>query len=56
MNQSLANSDYFRALNLDDTVMAALKEISEKSNLDRRAIEKADIEDFENFLNRMNSD
>lgn len=56
MNQSLANSDYFRALNLDDTVMVALKEISEKSNLDRRAIEKADIEDFENFLNRMNSD
>ena len=56
MNQSLANSDYFRALNLDDSAMVTLKEISEKSNLDRQAIEKSDTEDFESFLNRMNTD
>jgi glutamate--cysteine ligase len=55
MNQSLANSDYFRALNLDDATMVTLNEMSAKSNHDRQEIENTDTEDFENFLNRMNA-
>lgn len=55
MNQSLANSDYFRAEQLDEKSMAVLKEMAENSNLKRQAIEKADTMDFETFLNQMNA-
>ena len=55
MNQSLANSDYFRSLDLGEKNMASLKEISEKSNQDRQAIENADNIDFETYLAEMNN-
>ena len=54
MNQSLANSDYFRSLTLNEKVMVTLKDISQKSNQEREAIEKADSVDFDTFLQRMN--
>ena len=55
MNQSLANSDYFRAQTLDEDVFASLKEKSEKSNLDRQAVESSDTIDFETYLKQMNA-
>jgi len=55
MNQSLANSDYFRSLTLDDELMATMKSLSEKSNQDREAIEKTDNIDFETYLERQNA-
>lgn len=55
MNQSLANSDYFRSLTLEEGIMVTLKEMSEKSNRDREAIEAADDMDFGTFLNKMNN-
>lgn len=55
MNQSLANSDYFRSLSLDEASMVNLKEMSEKSNLDRKAIEATDTLDFATFLANMNA-
>ena len=42
MNQSLANSDYFRAQTLDRKKAELMKEMSEKSNLEREAIESSD--------------
>ena len=55
MNQSLANSDYFRAQTLDEKKLNSLKEMSEKSNLEREAIESSDTVDFETYLKKMNA-
>ena len=55
MNQSLANSDYFRGKTLDDKMLARMKEMVEQSNLDREAIERADDIDFDTFLARANA-
>jgi len=55
MNQSLANSDYFRSLDLDEKVMTAMKEMSAKSNQDRQVIENAKDMDFESYLVIMNN-
>lgn len=55
MNQSLANSDYFRSRVLDEKTLAILKEMSEQSNLERRAIEDADDMDFDTYLAHMNA-
>ncbi len=55
MNQSLANSDYFRSLDLDEKVMTAMKEMSAKSNQDRQVIENAEDMDFESYLVIMNN-
>ena len=54
MNQSLANSDYFRSLTLDEKIMVTFREMAEKSDADRIAIEHADDVDFETFLERAN--
>jgi glutamate--cysteine ligase len=55
MNQSLANSDYFRSLALDDDTMATLKTLTETSNQDRQAIEETDDVDFDTYLARTNA-
>jgi len=55
MNQSLANSDFFRSQTLDSEVMTNLKEMAEKSNLERQAIESSDNIDFETYVKQMNA-
>jgi len=55
MNQSLANSDFFRSQTLDSDVMTNLKEMAEKSNLERQAIESSDNIDFESYVKQMNA-
>jgi len=55
MNQSLANSDYFRGLTLSDEKMVTFTEMVKKSDRDRAEIEKADDVDFETFLERANN-
>lgn len=55
MNQSLANSDYFRSLSLDEKVLAAMKEMVDESNRERMEIEKSDDVDFATFLAQMNA-
>jgi gamma-glutamylcysteine synthetase len=55
MNQSLANSDYFRGLTLSDEKMVTFTEMVKKSDRDRTEIENADDVDFETFLERANN-
>ena len=55
MNQSLANSDYFRSLPLDENLMAKMDQESVQSNRDREAIEEADDIDFASYLATMNA-
>ena len=55
MNQSLANSDYFRSLKLDDDIMATLIKLTGTSNQDRQAIEENDDVDFDTYLARTNA-
>ena len=55
MNQSLANSDYFRSLTLDEKNINTLKAMSEQSNLDREVIEASDKMDFETYLKQINA-
>lgn len=55
MNQSLANSDYFRGLTLSDEKMVTFSEMVKKSDRDRAEIENADDVDFETFLERANN-
>lgn len=54
MNQSLANSDYFRGLSLSDDKIAEFKQIASTSNKDRVAVEASDNLDFDNFLQNSN--
>lgn len=54
MNQSLANSDYFRGMPLSEEKMAEYKEIAQRSNVQRKAIEDNDKLDFDTFLKLSN--
>ena len=54
MNQSLANSDYFRGLKLSADKQAELSLLSQTSNQERAAIEAADTMDFATYLARYN--
>ena len=55
MNQSLANSDYFRLQKLDSEKHAALERMSLTSNQEREAIEGNDRMDFATYLQRVNN-
>lgn len=54
MNQSLANSDYFRGLPMSDEKRQEFLRMSHTSNLERDAIESSDTMDFPSFLKRFN--
>ena len=55
MNQSLANSDYYRSLRLDDQTMTKMKEMVAQSDQERIEIEKEDNVDFDTFLANLNA-
>ena len=54
MNQSLANSDYFRHRKLEEPVMDQFRQASEQSVQDALELEKNDTEDFETYLELLN--
>lgn len=54
MNQSLANSDYFRALHMAEDKRAEFQRMSHTSNLERDAIETSDTMDFASYLKHFN--
>ncbi|MDT8398684.1 MAG: glutamate--cysteine ligase [Pseudomonadales bacterium] len=54
MNQSLANSDYFRARPLDAAKLAEFRAVSARSDAARLAIEASDEEDFDSYLQHSN--
>ncbi|MDC0598912.1 glutamate--cysteine ligase [Gammaproteobacteria bacterium] len=54
MNQSLANSDFFRARTLSDEQMTTFRNIALKSNQEREKIEANDKIDFDTFLKQSN--
>ncbi len=55
MNQSLANSDYFRGLTLSNDKMVTFNEMVKKSDKERAEIENSDDLDFVTFLERANN-
>jgi glutamate--cysteine ligase len=55
MNQSLANSDYFRMQQLDAEKRAQFERMSQTSNQEREAIESSDTMDFATYLQRFNN-
>ena len=55
MNQSLANSDYFRGLRMSDEKKDEFLRMSQTSNKERAAIEAADTVDFASYLQRYNN-
>jgi glutamate--cysteine ligase len=54
MNQSLANSDYFRSLQLPEAKRTELMRMSEKSRAEQTAIEQSDRVDFATYLKKLN--
>src|SRR5690606_9855232 len=54
MNQSLANSDYFRSLQLSEASQADFLRMSEESRLQQIAIEQSDTVDFATYLKNLN--
>lgn len=54
MDQSLACSDYFRGRHLLDDKKQAFKALARQSDLDRKAVEDGDTEEFDSFLQAMN--
>ena len=54
LNQSLANSDYFRILKLPDDKIGQFQRMSVTSNLERETVEQSDTLDFETYLQNMN--
>ncbi len=54
MNQSLANSDYFRGLQLPDAVRAESLRMSEESLQEQTTIEQSDTVDFATYLKKLN--
>lgn len=54
MNQSLANSDYFRGLKMPDDKQQEFLRMSHTSNLERESIESSDTMDFASFLKLFN--
>ena len=55
MNQSLANSDYFRGLQMPPVKIEEFLRMSETSNLERKAIEAGDNMDFAAYLQHFNN-
>ena len=55
MNQSLANSDYFRSLSLEQQQKTNFENIAEQSNRDRDTIEASDNMPFDEYLANQNS-
>jgi glutamate--cysteine ligase len=55
MNQSLANSDYFRGLQMPPAKTGEFLRMSETSNLERAAIEASDNMDFAAYLQHFNN-
>jgi glutamate--cysteine ligase len=55
LNQSLANSDYFRVLKLSEEKMVQFQRMCQTSNLEREAIEQSDTLDFETYLQNLNN-
>ena len=55
MNQSLANSDYFRGLRMSDEKKDEFLRMSQTSNQERAAIEAADTIDFASYLQCYNN-
>ena len=55
MNQSLANSDYFRGLRMSDEKKDEFLRMSQTSNKERAAIEATDTVDFASYLQRYNN-
>ncbi len=54
MNQSLANSDYFRGLQLPAATQAEMLRKSEESRAEQTAIEQNDTVDFATYLKKLN--
>jgi gamma-glutamylcysteine synthetase len=54
MNQSLANSDYFRALTLSAATLDELSALSRNSLVEQQRIEASDTLDFAAYLNEVN--
>lgn len=54
MNQSLANSDYFRGMNMPEEKQQEFLRMSHTSNLERETIESSDTMDFASFLKQFN--
>ena len=54
MNQSLANSDYFRGLQLPDTTRARFVRMSEESRQQQTAMEQNDTVDFSTYMKNLN--
>ncbi|MES2624988.1 MAG: glutamate--cysteine ligase [Pseudomonadota bacterium] len=55
LNQSLANSDYFRILKLSEEKTTQFERMCQTSNLEREAIEQSDTLDFETYLQNVNN-
>jgi glutamate--cysteine ligase len=55
MNQSLANSDYFRGLPMAGDKIQEFQRMSHTSNLEREAIESSDTMDFAAYLKLFNA-
>lgn len=55
MNQSLANSDYFRGLKLDPATQDAFAAMSRDSLAEQKRIEAADTQDFASYLRDANN-
>jgi glutamate--cysteine ligase len=55
MNQSLANSDYFRARTLSADRLAEFRKMTEQSIRDQQSIEATDTLDFASFLAQVNN-
>jgi glutamate--cysteine ligase len=54
LNQSLANSDYFRILKLSEDKTTQFQRMSMTSNLERETVEQSDTLDFETYLQNVN--
>jgi hypothetical protein len=55
MNQSLANSDYFRGLRMQEDKHNGYLRMSQTSNQEREVIEAGDAMDFAAYLARFNN-
>lgn len=55
LNQSLANSDYFRSRTLSDARIAAFRDMTEQSLREQAEIEAADKVDFDTYLAQVNN-
>ncbi|MDY6982680.1 MAG: glutamate--cysteine ligase, partial [Pseudomonadota bacterium] len=55
MNQSLANSDYFRSLQLPPQTREDFVRMSEQSQQEQTALEQSDTVDFATYVNQLNA-